>query len=192
MSRLAVFGTSSNPFCLHHEKCVRWLLDDGFDRVLIVPSAAHPLKTDLPPFPHRFAIAKIGASNFSPDVAARVEVTSLEEELAAAGEGPVYAYDLLRAVRARWGDLFETIKFSIGPDIPSELHRWKFVAEIEREFGFVHTPAFGAHATEVRRRIAVGDPRWRDLVHASVADYIAHHGVYPGSMPAAPQINADG
>lgn len=195
MSKLAVFGTSSNPFCHHHGKFVRWLLEDaGFDHVLVVPSAAHPLKTGLPSFTHRAAVAVLGAGSLV-DLAGRVEVTTIEEELAAGG-GPVFAYSLLLAVRERWGGRFDEIKFSIGPDIPSELHRWRYVPEIERDFGFVVTPSFGAHATEVRRMIAAGDPRWRDLVSDPVADYLDQHSIYPGSMPLPLLVdrpaNADG
>ncbi len=187
--RLAVFGTSSNPFCLHHGQCVRWLIDDGFDLVLVVPSAAHALKTDLPPFHHRLALARAGVDGLV--LPGRVEVTDLEQGLATRS-GIVYAYDLLRAVRARWGAEFPEIRFSIGPDIPTELHRWKFVAEIEREFGFVHTPSFGHHATEVRRRIASEDPRWRDLVSEGVAEYIERHEIYPGRMPSSKLNVSDG
>ena len=38
-------------------------------------------------------------------------------------------------------------------------------------------PLHPGSATEVRRRIAAGDP-WRDLVPAAVADYIARHRLY--------------
>lgn len=187
--KLAVFGTSSNPFCLHHGQCVRWLIDGGFDLVLVVPSAAHALKTDLPSFHHRLALARAGVESLA--LPGRVEVTDLEHGLAVRG-GVVYAYDLLRAVRARWGADFAEIKFSIGPDIPAELHRWKFVAEIEREFGFVHTPSFGHHATEARRKIANGDPSWRDLVSSSVAEYIERHEIYPGRVPPSTLSISDG
>lgn len=177
MKKLAVFGTSSNPFCLHHGQCLRWLVEEGgFDRVLVVPSAAHALKRDLPPFAHRLAVAKIGVGALPSNVANRIEVTSIEEELANGG-GPVYTYDLLRAVRARW-EGFDEVRFSIGPDILAELHRWRFVAEIEREFGFTQFPSFGAHATEVRRKIADGDPSWRLLVCEGVVDYLKRHDLY--------------
>lgn len=191
MKTLAVFGTSSNPFCHHHGRCVRWLLEEAkYDHVLVVPSAAHALKTDLPPFEHRLALAALGVASLA-DLAGRVEVTSIERDLAASG-GPVFAYALLLAVRERWGNRFDSIHFSIGPDIPAELHRWRHVPEIEREFGFVHTPSFGAHATEVRRRLAIGDQQWRELVSTPVADYLDQHGIYRGSMPTNLISNTDG
>jgi nicotinic acid mononucleotide adenylyltransferase len=177
MKKLAVFGTSSNPFCLHHGECLRWLVEEGgFDHVLVVPSAAHALKKDLPPFAHRLAVAKIGVDALPLPIASRVEVTSIEEELRD-GEGPVYAYDLLRAVHVRWKE-FSEIRFSIGSDIFAELHRWKFVAEIERDFGFTQLPSLGTHATEVRRKIAEGDPSWRSLVCDGVVDYLERHNLY--------------
>ena len=41
----------------------------------------------------------------------------------------------------------------------------------------LHQPVHPGSATEIRRRIASGE-HWRDLVPATVADYIDRHGLY--------------
>jgi len=48
----------------------------------------------------------------------------------------------------------------------------------------LHQPLQPQSATELRHRIATGQP-WRDLVPAKVADYIFEHGLYGAAAPAA-------
>jgi len=48
----------------------------------------------------------------------------------------------------------------------------------------LHQPLQPQSATELRHRIAAGQP-WRDLVPPDVADYIAEHGLYGAAGPAA-------
>ncbi|TWT17604.1 nicotinate-nucleotide adenylyltransferase [Luteimonas marina] len=49
----------------------------------------------------------------------------------------------------------------------------------------LHQPLHPGSATEVRRRIAAGEP-WRDLVPAVVAAHVARHGLYGLHGPATP------
>lgn len=183
MKRLAVFGTSANPFSNNHATAVRWLLEKGYDRVMVVPAASHPLKRDLLPFPHRFATATLGIGALAPELHDRVEVSWIEEELRAGSTAPVYTYDVLRRIRALRGEEYGSIVLAIGPDIVAELPLWKHVPEIEAEFGFEHfVDEFGMRATIVRRRREARDPTWRELVHSDVADYLDQHGLYEGTV----------
>jgi len=49
----------------------------------------------------------------------------------------------------------------------------------------LHQPLHPGSATDVRRRIAAGEP-WRELVPAAVAAYVARHGLYGLHGPATP------
>ena len=189
--RLAAYGGSFNPFGLHHLDIIHYLLDEGgFNEVTVVTSAAHPLKTDLPPYIHRLNMTRLGVAEARESLPKRphhrhVAAEDLEGDMLQTHPAPIYTLDLLRELRIRHpytqaGRDLE-IRFAIGPDIREELHRWKAVDEIEREFGFHDIPDISARslrATDVRQMIAEGVEDWRRHVTPGVAKYIELHNLY--------------
>ena len=138
-TNIVVLGGSFNPFGKHHLRVLQELdARDQFDLILVVPSAAHPLKmfdegtalshSDLIPVEHRIAMARLGL--IESGIRTHVALFVLEKQLAQRSGGPVYTWDLLCDLRKRCdqGDAQLNIRFAIGPDIRSELHRWKYVS----------------------------------------------------------------
>lgn len=180
--RVAVFGGSFNPFGNHHQEVVCWLVKEGFDQVLVVPSAAHALKTELSAFADRAMMAQLGITELYENGRipkdSTVSVLAIEPVMLATRPPPIYTWDVLQEIRANHAPPGAEIKFVIGPDIRAELHRWKFVEEIEREFGFVEGPDCGMHSTTIRNMVRANDESWIDLVPGMVALYIATMKLY--------------
>lgn len=188
--RVAVFGGSFNPFGRHHQEVVCWLVQQGFDQVLVVPCAAHALKNGLSAFADRVMMAQMAVGELFDDdrlpKEAVVKVLSIEPILLLAQPPPIYTWDVLREIRKSYAPEGSDIKFVIGPDIREELHRWKFVPEIEREFGFVEAPGLGIHSTTIRAMIRDNDDGWIDLVPGTVALYIAAMNLYRATNEPLP------
>jgi nicotinic acid mononucleotide adenylyltransferase len=189
--RIAVYGGSFNPFGKHHQDIIRWLIEEGgFNTVLVVPSAAHALKGDLPDFLHRYNMAKLGVNdlcwNGMPTLphASSVQVLSTEQDMLRTQGPPIYTLDLLREIQKGHGASFSKdeepaeIKFAIGPDIRDEFDKWKGVPEIEKQFGFVDVPVFSMRATDLRNMIAEGTDLWKRHVPHGVAGYIKRNNLY--------------
>lgn len=184
--RIAVFGGTFNPFGNHHQEIVRWLVTSGFDQVLVVPSAAHALKTELGAFVDRVIMAQMAVSELKDDGRipkdAVVKVLSIEQILLMSRPPPIYTWDVLQEIRKNFAPEGAEIKFVIGPDVREELHRWKFVPEIEREFGFVEAPDLGIHSTKIREMVRDDDEQWINMVPGMVAMYIAAMNLYQAQL----------
>lgn len=189
--RIAVYGGSFNPFGCHHQAVIRWLVTEGdFTVVLVIPSVDHALKHDLIPFHHRYNMAVLGVRDLESQVSslpphATVSVLMVEMEMLQRQVGPIYTYDLLCEIRSgldhALGNVDE-IQFAIGPDIRAEFPKWKHVAEIDREFGFVDIPADlstqGVRATHIREMVSRQSEAWQSCVPHQVAWYIHAHSLY--------------
>lgn len=190
--RIAVFGGSFNPFGKHHQEIIRWLIETGgCDRVLVVPAAAHALKSDLPEFVHRYNMTHLGVNDLryngcpSLPYGKEVQTLSVEMEMLTGQAAPIYTIDLLRHLKKGWGrDLGKgepEIRFAIGPDVPAEFDKWHAVEDIQREFGFVEVPVFSMRATDLRRMVRAGTNGWQNHVPGPVAKYIEMHNLYRGA-----------
>lgn len=177
----AIYGGSFNPFGNHHRDTVRWLLTEGgFDKVVVVPAAAHALKEELPDFMHRYNMATLGVEHLLQNElppSANVCVSQVEMDMLRRQAPPVRTYHLLQELRRLDGG-YADMRFAVGPDIPEELDKWAHVEDIEREFGFVEVPDQAMRSTQIREMIAEGSSRWRDLVPTPVRDYIERHELY--------------
>jgi nicotinic acid mononucleotide adenylyltransferase len=183
--KVAVYGGSFNPFGYHHQDIVRWLVEEaGYSKVLVVPAAAHALKSDLPPYMHRYNMAFLGVQELLADgrpslpFGSMVVVSQIEMDMMRTQPPPVRTYNLLRQIRE--GYPRHEIKFAIGPDIPDELGQWAHVDKIEEEFGFIHLPIQSMRATKLREMIRDGVESWRRHVPNTVRRYIEMHGLYRG------------
>lgn len=188
--KIAVYGGSFNPFGCHHQDIIRWLIEEaGFSTVLVVPAAAHALKSDLPEYVHRYNMSHLGSTdlNFAmPSLphGSTVKAIDTEGRMLQRHKPPIYTYDLLKAIKEQFGQTFSSsapvpeFKFAIGPDVRDEFDKWKGVEDIERDFGFVDVPVFSMRATNLREMIGAGNNLWKRHVPRPVAAYIERNGLY--------------
>jgi len=189
MSRkIVAYGGSFNPFGNHHQEIIRWLAEQGYQSIHVVPAIDHALKPDLLPFHHRYNMAKLGVNdlvyNGRPSLpqGCLVNTSTIEMGMLVNQPGPIRTYELLQEI-AKGYSPDDTIHFAIGPDILDELHKWKKVEEIKRDFGFVNIPVQSMRATKLREMIAEGIDAWHRHTPLLVRRYIEMHGLYQRNPP---------
>lgn len=198
--RIAVLGGTFDPPHIGHlvlAECVRWQF--ACERVLFVPAGDPYRKTGTDTAENR------RASVASPRKVTR-GVSRLEMvRLAIAGNphfeadrrevgrpGPSYTVETLRDLRA--GD-HEEIVLVLGSDAVADLPNWREPEAIQRlaqivvaekepgagtgGFERVEMPTLRISSTEVRARVAAGQPI-RYLVPEAVREYIEREGLYRG------------
>jgi nicotinate-nucleotide adenylyltransferase len=197
--RLGVFGGSFDPIHFGHLRMAEAVRERfGLDRVLFIPNAVSPFKTDI----------SVTAG------AVRAELLQLATRdnpyfQVWTGEldrpGPSYTVDTLRRLDAEnpGADLY----FLTGSDAVRDLMKWRepkslvqlahFIAvirpgvseddvrgalpdDLEARIAFLALPGLDISATEIRARVAVGHSI-RYLVPPEVIDAIARHGLYRGA-----------
>jgi nicotinate-nucleotide adenylyltransferase len=176
------FGGSFNPPHVAHVLAVSYVLaTQRLDRVLVVPTFAHPLGKALTPFAHRKAMCDLAFADLR-----RVEVSTLESELGTTSR----TLHTLQALRARHPDW--RLRLIVGADILEERDRWYGWSEIESiappivlgRQGFQHPDAPFAllpdvASRDVRARIGRGEDV-SALVPDAVVAYAAREGLYRG------------
>lgn len=177
----AVYGGSFDPFGKHHEAVISWLVAESYQKIIVVPSAKHPLKNSLSPFHHRMAMATLGVKDLRTKKTL-ITVSDIEKTLSSRNNSPLYTYNLLVALKQKHK---QPLKFAVGPDVVKEFARWRFVDQIQQEFGFIYLPENPCQdtfrlirSTEIRQRIKAKDPTWKKYVSPSVGDYITKHKLY--------------
>ena len=196
---LGVLGGSFDPVHeghLHLGRSARKAL--SLERVLFIPAHVPPHKTDrrLTGGRHRLRMLEL---------ALRGEEGLEPSDLELRRGGVSYTVDTVEAIAALRPDA--RIHFLIGSDTLEELHTWRRIREIAERVVFVMLPrgtspprapppallrALGpvplrvvslpvrplpVSSTEIRRRIARGDPV-EGMVPAAVEAYIRTHGLY--------------
>jgi nicotinate-nucleotide adenylyltransferase len=211
--RVLIFGGTFDPPHLAHvtlPPLVARRLDCR--RIVYVPAAANPLKTQPPltPAHHRLAMLRLAVAQV-PDA----EITTIELDR----PPPSYTVDTLAALRQRFG--IDAVLFLLmGSDQALAFPRWKQWQRIlelavpavmvrapldQDEWGAqlaqvysppeakrwldwsVPVPQMEICATELRRRLAAGEDA-RGLIQPPVLAYIREHGLYRdagGAMPRA-------
>ncbi len=174
----------------------------GCARIIYIPAAANPLKTDLDvtAAEHRLAMLRLAVADVP---GAQVSTIELDRP------GPSYMIDTLRSLRSRVGDKTDLVLL-IGSDQAMSFHDWKDWAriielatpavmvrppldmaafrrqlaeryepdEVERWLGYaVAVPQLDVDATSVRRRLASGGDV-RGLLQPDVLAYAREHGLY--------------
>lgn len=196
--RVGIFGGTFDPIHLGHlvvaqEVCFRARLN----RLLFVPAGQPPHKPGrvVTPAAHRLALLELALAGSAAFGIARVEVERA---------GPSYSVDTVRALRDELGSGIELL-FVLGSDQLADLPTWHQPAEllalcrliaVERpgapcdllaveaalpglreRLMWVPIPQIGIAASEIRRRVAAGEPI-RYLVPEAVAAYVAAHNLY--------------
>ncbi len=181
--RLGIFGGSFNPPHFGHLLGGVCALASGeIDRLLVVPAFRHPFGKDLAAFDDRFQMCRLAFADLL-----RTEVSRIEEHLG----GESRTLYTLRALKDR--DPAARLRLIVGADVLTEAEKWFGFAEIVQEAPlFVlgrsgvepappdsYPPLPAISATEVRARVARGEPIDR-LVPAAVAAYVQEHHLYRG------------
>lgn len=200
---ILVFGGTFDPPHLAHVELPQLVAHElNCDRILYIPAAINPLKTDQPPTDpaHRLAMLRLALAG-----RANVEIDDLELRR----EGPSYTVDTLEALRARYGNDV-TLRLLIGSDQALAFPRWKNperilelatpavmlrppltregfqrilwskMSEIEADrwtSWVVNAPVIDISATEIRAKLIAGEDVTIETGPA-VAAYIREHGLY--------------
>ena len=168
--RIAVLGGSFDPPHLGHRAIVQYLLDkDVVDKVLIVPSYDHPLKTNGAVASYGQRLLMCWDALVEP-FGDKVSLSTVEMVI---GDGRTY--NVLHALESMLGDV--NLMMVVGVDILQERDRWYRWDSIRRRWGFLYfardgySCPVGTHAsththissTRIRNALARGE---------SVADQI--------------------
>lgn len=172
------------------------------DRILYVPAALNPLKTDRPPAPaeHRLAMLRLALANVP-----ATEICTIELDR----PGPSYMVETLEALRKQYGSDV-ALHLLIGSDQALEFQRWRkwhrilelatpavllrppldasqFHEQLRARFSsgvaqswldwIVDAPPLDIRATELRRRL-VADQGLDELIDPGVLEYLRRHGLY--------------
>lgn len=194
--RIALFGGTFDPVHGGHLEIARVAADAyRLDRVLFVPAGDPPHKQGQTQasYEDRYQMAKLACAEDE-----RFEASRLEDPMRLGGRRS-YSYDTIRRVRKTL-EPGDELFFLLGEDAFADLNIWYRLEDVVLlvELLVVSRPNGGgerapklpglrahwvrgiehpASSTEIRRRIAAGEPL-DDLVPASVADYIREKQLY--------------
>jgi nicotinate-nucleotide adenylyltransferase len=159
--RIAVYGGSFNPPHVGHAMVASWLRwTDRVDEVWLLPSFAHPFDKALAPFADRVAMCEALAALVGP----WVRVEPIEATLPT----PSFTIDVLGFLAARHPE--HRLRLVVGADVLPVAGQWKRWDLVERDYaplivgrgGYENPPGAVVFpeisSTEVRRRIAAGEP----------------------------------
>lgn len=183
--RIAIFGGSFNPPHVAHVLCATLALCSGeFDEVRLMPVADHAFGKALLPLMTRCRMTEAAVAHLGP----RVVVDPLEGALPA----PNYTVQTIAHLLAL--DPALKITLIMGADTWLARHRWHDWSRLEALLGG-RLMVFGRagtedgaevpvdftlpdiSSTEVRRRVAAGEPYWW-MVPEAVAAMITTEGLY--------------
>ena len=183
--RIGICGGTFDPFHRGHLEPVLAARNTlGWDRVLYVPAAQQPFKSNQPAASayHRFAMAQLATREHDD-----VWVTPMELERA----GTSYTVDTLDELQRQHPDA--QLDWIIGDDNVADFDRWKnperllalarFVvltrsgAQTDSRFTYAKNDVVTVSSTEIRRRVRAGEPI-DAFVDPLVSRYIHHYGLY--------------
>jgi nicotinate-nucleotide adenylyltransferase len=189
MTRLGVMGGTFDP--IHHGHLVAASeVASAFklDGVLFVPTGEPWQKTKVTDSEHRYLMSVIATASNPRFTVSRVDI---------ARNGPTYTIDTLKDLREAYPDA--ELFFITGADAIKQILEWKDVDEIwplahfvavtrpghklelpkapEGAISILEIPALAISSTDVRARVASGEPVWY-LVPDGVVQYIGKHNLY--------------
>lgn len=172
---LAVYGGAFNPPHPGHASVVASLLDKA-EKVIIVPSYAHPYGKKMMPFEQRVRWTKAMASKFDPEI---VIVDTCERD-AAQIRSPVFSIDLLRFIATSHEIQGKDIALVMGEDVGEIFPSFYGYKEIMDEFStLIVSETINLHSSMIRERLMEeGDipPEWK-LAGVPMEDYLQFAGM---------------
>jgi nicotinate-nucleotide adenylyltransferase len=191
---VGLFGGSFDP--IHHghlrtlEAAAREL---SLERILVIPNPHPPHKPaeHLSPYVHRREMVRIALRDHP-----QMELTTIEEE----SGNVAYTIDTVRKVRGRLEISMEDCWLILGADSLLELESWREPDKLSQDCqlavlprpGFdihqasqrflahariLHTPLIAVSSTDIRARVAAGEPIG-EFVPPAVEAYIQTHHLY--------------
>jgi nicotinate-nucleotide adenylyltransferase len=151
--KLAVYGGAFNPPHPGHESVISQLLDKA-ERVLVVPSFAHPFGKKMMPFPTRVEwltrmVNQMGES--------AITVDTVEEELASI-KTPIFSIDLLRFIAQKYGIEGKNIALVMGEDNAKVFPTFYGYKEIMEEFSVITIDeTINLHSSMIRSALQESD-----------------------------------
>lgn len=115
--KIAVFGGAFNPPHNEHINMIKYLLDKGFDKVVVVPSYNPPHKKCSVSFRHRRNMLKLALKSIK-----NVEISSIEQK----DQETHYTVDTIPKLQRLYGQF----TFVMGGDSLIDMHTWKKPEEI--------------------------------------------------------------
>lgn len=200
MEKIALFGGSFDPIHPGHMAMARRLADRlALDRVILMPTFVppHKIREQMAPASHRLAMCRLAAADDP-----RLTVSDLEIRRG----GASFTADTLEALQAEYPQA--RLYLITGADMFCTLHTWYHFPAIARMAVLCTVPRPGVSreeltayaeklrqegavcyvdegeemadsSTEIRRRIAAGEPL-TGLLHPAVERYIIENGLYRG------------
>lgn len=189
MARLGVMGGTFDP--IHHGHLVaasEVASAFNLDGVLFVPTGQPWQKSKVTDSEHRYLMSVIATASNPRFTVSRVDIDR---------DGPTYTIDTLRDIHASFPDA--ELFFITGADAIKQILEWKDVNDIwplahfvavtrpghklelpnapEGSISVLEIPALAISSTDVRARVANGEPVWY-LVPDGVVQYIGKHNLY--------------
>jgi len=189
MTRLGVMGGTFDP--IHHGHLVaasEVASAFNLDGVLFVPTGEPWQKSSVTPSEHRYLMSVIATASNPRFTVSRVDIDR---------DGPTYTIDTLRDISESYPD--SELFFITGADAIKQILEWKDVENIwplahfvavtrpghklelptapEGAISVLEIPALAISSTDVRARVAKGNPVWY-LVPDGVVQYIGKHKLY--------------
>lgn len=151
--KLAVYGGAFNPPHPGHESVISQLIEKA-ERVLVVPSFAHPFGKQMMPFATRVDWLSRMVNHFANPA---ITVDTVEEELAAI-KTPIFSIDLLRFIAQKYGMDSKDIALVMGEDNAQVFPTFYGYSEIINEFSVI-TIAETIHVHSSMIRTALADTK---------------------------------
>ena len=171
--RIGLYGGSFNPVHNGHLGVARAAIAElSLDRLLVIPAAVSPFKTEVAETVRLDRLLLTRAAFIGLE-----KVTVDDRELKRGGVS--YAIDTVKEVAAEYPGA--EIFFVIGEDSVEGLPRWKDIDELRRLCTFRSFPRTRESSTEIRRRLAAGEPV-DELVPPVVALFLRHRVAYNAEM----------
>ncbi|MCL6268380.1 adenylyltransferase/cytidyltransferase family protein [Sansalvadorimonas sp. 2012CJ34-2] len=113
MQRIGIFGSAFDPPTRGHLDVLRQASTE-FDKILLVPSAAHAFSKKSQPFSIRTSLLEAFCKDLA-DLPCQIEICLIEADLLSLNSGkPVYTYDLLKELQKNNPN--DDLWFIRGPD----------------------------------------------------------------------------
>ena len=186
--RIGIYGGSFDPVHYGHVNVARSAVADlALDRLIVVPAAVSPFKTDAGPGTGPWRRLDMINAAFADVPKAVVDMREIERG------GVSYAIDTVRSIVAEApadgsGNEFF---FIVGEDSLERLDEWKNIDELRRLCTFRAYPRTKESSSEIRRLFSAGGVTLNDdakLVGMVQAGLVRKNGFCPCRLPKLPEF----
>lgn len=177
-----VFGAAFDPPTLGHQNAIEQCRKH-FDKVLLVPSAAHAFGKKMTEFKHRMAMLELFCQHWA---SSQILIEPVEKELLHQRPSkPVYSFDLLEALEQKYQSSNPKLTLILGPDnmvVWDKFYKHQAIDERWGRFGVREDIA--VHSVDVRTLLATQplndelESTLLEKVPRPVLDYILANNLY--------------